>query len=197
MARPNLPSDVKSDLRKIQNEGQRAAKIVRDLLNFARQSQPKKILVDINRLIETTLELRSYELAANGIDVETRLNSEVPRILADYNQVQQVLLNIVINAEQALSESNSHGKITIETGLKDGYVIIAVSDTGPGIPDNIADKVFQPFFTTKEVGKGTGLGLSVCHGIVTAHGGRMYFQSRPGAGTTFFVELPAINSVIA
>jgi len=196
MARPDLPADVKSDLSKIHNEGQRAARIVRNLLAFSRQAQPKKRLVDINELVQKTLELRSYELAARGIEVEMKLCPEMPRILVDYNQIQQVVLNIIINAEQALSRLNHHGKIAIETGLKEGYVVIAISDNGAGIPEDISDKVFQPFFTTKGVGEGSGLGLSVCHGIVTAHGGKIHFQSKAGHGTTFFVELPAIDSIV-
>ncbi len=196
VARADLPVDVKEDLSKIQTEGQRAAKLVRDLLTFSRQAQPKKQLVDINELVQKTLELWSYALAQKGIEVETKLSPEMPRILIDYNQIQQVLLNIVINAEQALGQSNRHGKIAVETGLRDGYVVIAISDNGIGIPEDISDKVFQPFFTTKGVGEGTGLGLSVCHGIVMAHDGRIYFHSKPGEGTTFFVELPAINSAV-
>jgi two-component system NtrC family sensor kinase len=116
------------------------------------------MLVDINDLVKKTVELRSYELKANGIELEMNLSPGLPRILADYQQVQQVVLNILVNAEQALSELNHKGKIVIATGLRAGYVTIAISDNGPGIPESISDKVFQPFFHHQRSRQGCGVG---------------------------------------
>lgn len=193
MMRNDLPLEVKNDLSKICEAGQRAARIVKGLLTFARPDQTEKKFIDINELIERTVELCNYEFRTTNIEVQTKLSPELPRVLADYTQIQQVVLNILVNAGQAISELKRPGKITITTEAKEGYVTIAISDNGPGIPANIQDKVFDPFFTTKEVGKGTGLGLSISHGIVTAHGGKIYFRSQDGKGTTFFVKLPRAN----
>lgn len=193
MDAPDVPPQVKSDLEKIYQESQRAAKIVHNLLSFARQRQPEKHLVDVNELIQKTLEMRSYRLVTSNIELHLELQAGLPRILADYHQLQQVLLNILVNAEQALAEVKHQGKIWLSSSAGHEYVTISIRDNGPGIPKSNITRIFDPFFTTKEVGKGTGLGLSVCHGIITAHGGNIYVDSRVGKGATFTIELPIVS----
>jgi two-component system NtrC family sensor kinase len=122
--------------------------------------------------------------------VVTTLAPRLPQIMVDFSQMQEVFLNIILNAEQAMSEARGKGKLTIKTRRIKDYVRISFADNGPGISPENLDKVFDPFFTTREEKGGTGLGLSACHGIVTEHGGRIYATSKPRKGATFFVELP-------
>ena len=186
----NIPLEVKSDLHKVYQESQRAAKIVQNLLSFARRRKPEKSYFDINELIQRTLDLRSYELKISNIKVCINSKTDMPEIKADYYQIQQVILNILINAEQALTEAGHRGKITVTTGTVGNRIRISIADNGPGIPKENTGRIFDPFFTTKEVGKGTGLGLSVCHGIVTAHGGNICVESDEGKGSEFIIDLP-------
>jgi PAS domain S-box-containing protein len=186
----DVPQEVKSDLNKVYQESQRAAKIVQNLLSFARRRKPEKRYFDANELIQKTLELRSYELKTSNIKVCANLEPKLPEIKADYYQIQQVILNIVINAEQALTETGRRGKIAVTTSVIKDHIRISIADNGPGIPKENISRIFDPFFTTKEVGKGTGLGLSVCHGIVAAHGGNIYAESEEGKGAEFIIDLP-------
>jgi PAS domain S-box-containing protein len=185
----DVPAEVKADLNRIYQESQRATKIVQNLLSFARPRKPEKICFDPNDLVQKTLDLRAYEMKTSNIRVYKNLEPELPEIKADYHQLQQVILNILINAEQALAEMKRRGKITVTTRVVEDCVRICIADNGPGIPRENISRIFDPFFTTKEVGKGTGLGLSVCHGIVTAHGGNLYVESAKGKGTEFIIEL--------
>ena len=196
-AKQNVPQDVKVDLDRIYGESQRAAKIVQNLLSFARRRKPEKSYFDVNELVQRVLELRDYELRTSNIGVYVDLAADLPWTMADYHQIQQVLLNIIINSEQAVGEVKRRGKIRVTTGMKEGCIRISVADNGPGIPAEQVGKVFDPFFTTKEVGSGTGLGLRVCHGIITAHGGNIYLESQKGRGTTFTVELPLVRETEA
>jgi PAS domain S-box-containing protein len=185
-----VSEDIKEDLTTISIEAQRAARIVNNLLTFARKHSPVKQSCQINSIIEDVLRLRAYEEKVHNITVIPKLITNLPEIMADYFQLQQVFLNIVINAEYFMAEARGCGTLTISTELFVKYIRISITDDGPGIPQDNLSRIFNPFFTTKEVGKGTGLGLSICHGIVSEHGGRISVRSEPGAGTTFIVELP-------
>jgi PAS domain S-box-containing protein len=188
--RQDVPQNVKEDLQKIYEESQRTVRIVQNLLRFARQYKPEKSLVNINELLERTLELEAYKLRTSNIGLSTKLAANPPLILADYNQIQQVILNIVTNAEQSIADIRRKGKITLTTVVIADYVRISISDNGPGISPANMIKIFDPFFTTKSESGGSGLGLSVCHGIITEHGGNIYAESTLGKGTTFIIELP-------
>ncbi|HEX7364714.1 MAG TPA: PAS domain S-box protein [Dehalococcoidia bacterium] len=190
-SRQDIPQDIKHDLDVICQESQRTVKIVQNLLRFARQHKPDRILTDINELIERTLELQLYKLTTSNIKLTTRLAEGCLWVVVDYNQIQQVILNIVINAMQALAEVKHKGKITVTTGIDKDQVIISVADNGPGIDKENITKVFDPFFSTKAVGSGSGLGLSVCHGIIAEHDGNIYVESTKGEGATFIIELPS------
>ena len=192
----DLTPDMAEDLRTISSEAQRAGGIVKNLLSFARKHAPVKAPVQMNRVIEDVLKLRAYEHSINNIKVECQLDPELPEVMADYFQMQQVFLNLILNAEQSMLEALSWrasyqgGKLKITTEKLDGKIKLSFADDGPGIPEANLVRIFDPFFTTKEVGKGTGLGLSICYGIVAAHNGRIYAQSELGRGATFIVELP-------
>ncbi len=194
-AQDDVPDHIKPDLDKIFNQSQRAARIVQNLLTFARSYALEKRIIDINQLILKSLELRSYENKVANIEIVVDLQHGLPGISADENQIQQVLLNIIINAEHAITSKKRKGRIKVTTRLEGTTVKIVVADDGPGIPREMLERLFDPFFTTKEVGQGTGLGLSVCHGIVTKHGGRIYAESIEGQGAVFVVELPASQKV--
>ena len=202
----NVDDKTRQGLEVILGESERAARIVRNLLTFARKRQTTRAMVDLNQVVRETLALRAYEQKVSNIQVVEALATGLPDVFADSHQIKQVLLNLMINAEQACIGANGKGTIVIRT-LHDnerGSLILEVSDDGPGIPDERVNKIFDPFFTTKEVGQGTGLGLTVAYAIVQEHGGRIWVESgnkhaKPGApghrspkgeGATFFIELP-------
>jgi len=144
----------------------------------------------MNDIVQRSIELRAYELRTGNIEVVTELTPNLPTIQGDFQQIQEVFLNIILNAEQVMSEVNRGGKLSIKTEEANGYIRTTFTDDGPGISKKNLDKLFDPFFTMRGDRGGTGLGLSVCHGIVTEHGGRIYARSKPRKGATFFVELP-------
>ncbi|HEX9897095.1 MAG TPA: PAS domain S-box protein [Dehalococcoidales bacterium] len=185
-----VPDNIKEDLNLINSEAQRAANIVKNLLTFARKHAAVKQSTRINNVIEDVLKLRAYEQKVNNIQVIKKLASDLPEIMIDYFQIQQVFLNLVINAEFFMTESHHRGTLTITTERVDKNVRISFADDGPGIPQENLKRIFDPFFTTKEVGKGTGLGLSICHGIIAEHGGNISAESEVGKGAAFIVELP-------
>ncbi|MEJ2740787.1 MAG: ATP-binding protein, partial [Dehalococcoidia bacterium] len=186
----DLPGDIREDINLIYSEARRAATVVKNLLTFARKHPPAKELTNLNDVISKVLELRAYEQKINNIDVVLHLASDLPQIMADYFQLQQVFLNIIINAEHFMVQAHGKGNLTINTRRKGNMIVISFTDDGPGMSKEEIGYIFNPFYTTKEVGKGTGLGLSICHGIISAHGGRIYAKSEPGNGATFVVELP-------
>jgi len=189
----DIPEDIGEDVRIIADGAQRVADIVKRLLTFARQYEPVKSSNDINQIIEVTLELRGYELKTGNIEVITRLDPELPWVICDAGQLQQVFMNITINAEIEMRKAHDKGRLVIKTERIDDSIRISFTDDGPGITKEDLSRIFDPFFTTREVGDGTGLGLSISHGIITDHGGQIYAESESGKGTTFFVELPIIT----
>jgi signal transduction histidine kinase len=185
-----LPENIKQDVRQVVNNAHRCRRIVQSLLSFARQHKAERKPVQLNTLIDDVLEIVAYQLRTSSIEVERKYDSALPKVMADPHQVQQVIINIVNNARQAIEEHQRSGKITVATETADGLVRVHIHDSGPGIPEPVLAKIFDPFFTTKEVGKGTGLGLSLCYGIVKEHGGSITVRSAPGEGATFTVEIP-------
>ena len=194
--RPGLDEPVRHGLETILGESERAARIVRNLLTFARKRQTTRAMVDVNQVVRDTLALRAYEQRRSNIAVVEALAAGLPQVFADGHQLQQVLLNLIINAEQAMLSVSGRGTLVVRTWHDPDResVIIEINDDGPGIPDDLQPKIFDPFFTTKEVGKGTGLGLTVAYAIVQEHGGRIRLDSRPNGGTSFYVDLPIIGA---
>jgi two-component system NtrC family sensor kinase len=186
----DLPDGIREDIGVIYNEARRTAEVMKNLLTFARRHAPVKQLVNINNVIEKVLTVRAYEQKVENIQVITRLAPDLPVTMADYFQLQQVFLNIIINAEHFMLEAHQRGTLTITTQRIGSTIRASFTDDGPGIAKENLGHLFDPFFTTKEVGQGTGLGLSICHGIITEHNGRIYAEGEPGRGATFIVELP-------
>ena len=178
------------DLERVSGEALRAARIVQNLLAFARRREPKKEDCDANDILQRALELRAYELKTSNIEVVVDLAPNLPKVRADSHQIQEVFLNVILNAEQAMVEAHDGGALVIKTCKNGGYVQVVFSDDGPGIAKENLSRIFHPFFSTRADKGGTGLGLSICHGIVLEHDGKIYARSKPGKGATFFVELP-------
>ena len=178
----------------IYQEAERARRIVKNLLFFARESKPERSLANFNEIVERTLGLRSYELKIENISVECSLAPNLPPTLADPYQLQQVFLNLLVNAEQALLHSRGGGKVSIRTYQPSPQrVAFEVADDGPGVAPEIASRIFDPFFSTKAPGEGTGLGLSIVYGIVKQHGGDVTFENQPGGGARFVVDFPLVS----
>lgn len=185
-------SKLKTDIGKILRESERAAKIVRNLLTFARPREPQMLSVDLNRLVANILETYETEFENALVHVQTTLVPDLPRTVADPHQIEQVLANLVINAIQAMSETTNPRVLTVTTEVVEHMIRITLGDSGPGIAPEVVTKIFDPFFTTKSPGKGTGLGLSISHSIIHEHRGRIWVQSEHGKGATFIIELPLI-----
>jgi two-component system NtrC family sensor kinase len=177
----------------IKREADRAVAVIRDLLTFARKTGPRSVPIDMNSLIEQTMRLRTYGLRTAGIEMRQDLAPSLPRVRGDDRQLQQVLLNLVVNAEHAVANCPRR-IITLRTSAAAGRVIVEVSDTGQGMSVEVQKRIFEPFYTTKPEGAGTGLGLSVSFGIVQTHGGMLTVHSAPGAGATFRLTLPLDES---
>jgi two-component system NtrC family sensor kinase len=193
-----LDDQTKRGLETILSESERAAKIVRNLLTFARKRHTTRAMVDVNQIVRETLALRSYEQTLANITIIEALAAGLPLAFADPHQFQQVLLNLIINAEQAMLGANGRGTLILRSwhDLDGDAVILEVNDDGPGVPEDVQPRIFDPFFTTKEVGKGTGLGLTVAYAIIQEHGGRITVQSQPGEGASFFVALPVSDGPV-
>lgn len=190
-----VPDSLRATADQVQEQAERAARMVRDLLAFSRAEPSEQEAVDVNDLVRRTAALRERELRVENISLVLRLAEDLPPVVADHRQVQQVLLNLLLNAEQAISSGPGKGSICISTAHRPAQdcVVFCVADDGPGIPLEDQDRIFEPFHTTKLDEGGTGLGLAVCLAIVAHHEGRLYCESTPGEGARFFVELPAGN----
>jgi two-component system NtrC family sensor kinase len=192
-----LTATQRDSVEVIKSETLRASQVVKDLLAFARRSEPMREPLDLNNVVQRTLRLRGYQLTSNRIAVETDLAAELPAVVGDARQLQQVCLNLVTNAIQAMASRGLGGTLFVATSRSDSNVLLEMRDTGPGIPEEARAHVFEPFFTTKAEGEGTGLGLSVSYGIVAAHGGRIEVLNTSATGTTFRVTLPAVDESCA
>jgi two-component system NtrC family sensor kinase len=192
MENPELPESARRDLRVILQEAQRTKQIVQNLLSFARQMPPQRQPVQVNSILQRTVHLRSYDFISHGIQVIERLDESLPQVIGDSHQLQQVFLNILNNAYDAVRETPRPARIEIMSTRADAFVEISFRDNGPGIPD--PGPIFDPFFTTKDVGKGTGLGLSICYGIVREHGGEIVCHNNiDSQGATFIIRLPVAS----
>jgi PAS domain S-box-containing protein len=187
---PELPEGSRKDLRVILQEAQRTKQIVQNLLSFARQMPPQRNSLQLNVILRRTIQLRAYDFNSHGVEVVEHFDDDLPDVVGDAHQLQQVFLNILNNAYDAVREGGRPARIEIMTTKAGDAVEVSFSDNGDGISH--PDKIFDPFFTTKEVGKGTGLGLSICYGIVKEHGGEILCHNNVGGkGATFSVRLPA------
>ena len=189
----DLPQHIKDDLGFVHSEANSAARIVKNLLSFARQSEPTKTNADISEILDRALEMKYYGFQVGNIKVVRQFASDVPRSMVDEPQLIQVILNILNNAEQAMGPAISGGCLVISTASDGERIKISISDDGPGIPVEQLSRIFEPFYTTKPVGKGTGLGLSISYRIVDQHRGKIWADSAPGHGATFHIELPVTS----
>jgi len=189
MENPELPESARRDLRVILQEAQRTKQIVQNLLSFARQMPPQRKPLQLNSILQRTIHLRSYDFISHGIQVIEHLDESLPQVVGDSHQLQQVFLNIVNNAYDAVRDTGRSARIEISSSFAGPFVEISFRDNGTGISD--PERIFDPFFTTKDVGKGTGLGLSICYGIVREHGGEILcHNNQDSEGATFTVRLP-------
>lgn len=191
---PNLGEQLNADLAQIVDAALRAREIVRKVLLFARQTPPQMAPCNLNRVVDEAIFLLEASGERRGVEFVQDLSSDLPEVHADPVQMRQVLVNLLVNAVQAIA---GEGTITVQTRSAEDCVELTVADTGCGIPEKIIRKIFDPFFTTKEIGEGTGLGLAVVHGIVIAHRGTIQVSSEPGKGSQFLVRFPRSPGVTA
>jgi two-component system, cell cycle sensor histidine kinase and response regulator CckA len=191
LSKRELPEHIRTKIDVILRESKRSAKIVGGLLAFAREHKPERRMIDINEVLAESLKLREYDLKVSSIEVRASLFENLPETYADPYQLQQVFVNLINNARDALA-GQEMAALSISTYRKGDKILIEFDDNGPGIPDGLISRIFDPFFTTKDVGKGTGLGLSMSYGIVREHNGMISVESKPGKGTKFIITLPII-----
>jgi two-component system NtrC family sensor kinase len=188
-----FPPDQRTAAEMIYAEARRASRIVQNLLTFARQHKPERTSTSVNQVLDDTLELRGYELRVRGIEVIRDYEEQVPETMADAHQLQQVFLNLITNAEQAMEKrQRDTQRLMVRTRRAGERIRIEIEDTGPGIPSNLLERIFNPFFTTKPTGSGTGLGLSISLGIVREHDGKIWAENAPAGGARFVIELPLV-----
>src|SRR5213594_908361 len=186
----DIPPQFAEPLQVIRQEAERAATIVKNLLSFARSQEGERKRQPIGSILESTLALLRNQLMANKVEATLEAEPGLPDVEVNGNQIKQVFVNLINNANQAIASDAPSGRIWVAAKPQRDGVAVSITDSGPGMTEEIAAHVFEPFFTTKSEGEGTGLGLSICQGIVTEHGGRITLESSPGAGATFTVELP-------
>jgi len=191
---PGLPHQAELDIEKISHASLHARDIVKKLLIFARQMPPQKIKVNVNQLVEEVLNFFKSRCSKEGVELTCSLSPNLPEVDADLSQLNQVVVNLIVNALQAMPQG---GDLKIQTLYEDNQVLLIVEDTGIGMNEEVLGKIFTPFFTTKEIGKGTGLGLPVVHGIITSHGGSLRVKSKVGQGTRFEIQLPVAKLSIS
>ncbi len=179
----------RENVEKIAREADRCKKIVKGLLDFARQTKPERTESNINHVLKEVIALVVHQAMFRNIEIENDHNPSIPLVDTDVTQMEEVFMNIILNAAQAME---GKGKIKTVTRLAAGnnFVEIVISDTGPGIPEEHIDNIFEPFYTTKEIGSGTGLGLSIAYGIIERHHGSIRVESVEGRGTTFYIRIP-------
>jgi two-component system NtrC family sensor kinase len=193
MENPEVPESARKDLKVILEEAHRTREIVKNLLSFARQRPPQRQQVQLNAVLHKTVALRSYDLSNCGVEVIKTFDENLPALIGDAHQLQQVFLNILNNAFDAVRSTGRKGRIEIITRYESGWAELMFRDNGEGIKN--PERIFDPFFTTKEVGKGTGLGLSICYGIVREHEGEIQCSNNKNMpGATFTVRLPVKTS---
>jgi PAS domain S-box-containing protein len=196
LAQKDSEGRFKRDIERIVECADRCQKIVQNLLSFARPFTPEKKPLGLNGVLDKTLDLLERPLQADNIEVVREYAPDLPFVLADFHQVQQVFTNLITNAHQAMTADKGQGRLVLRTTSRDGRVHVEVRDDGPGIPPDVLPRIFDPFFSTKGQGRGTGLGLSVSYGILRDHGGELRVDTRVGGGTSFTVVLP-IHSTAA
>ena len=187
------PEETMDYLKSINSGATLCVKTVQKLLGFARRQNPEREPVSVNEIITSTLELKQHDFRVDGIEVTKQLADSMPDTIADFYEIQQVLLNIVTNAHHAMKAHSGIRMLTVESEFNENAIRISFKDTGTGIPKENLQKIFEPLFTTKEKGVGTGLGLSVCYDIIKEHQGDIYVASDPGRGTSFVIELPIVS----
>lgn len=192
----DLPPALGEDIKIIYSESSRVSAVVKNLLTFARKRPAVRQRTNIHSIIEDVLTLRAYEHKVQNISVSKKFDDSLPEVIVDYSQLQQVFINIILNAEYEMYRAHNGGNLTITTARLPGAISITFQDDGPGIAEDNLKRMFDPFFTTKEAGKGTGLGLSVCYGIVANHGGRIRASNAAGQGAIFTVEIPCSDTSI-
>jgi PAS domain S-box-containing protein len=187
--------DIRRDLDQVRAGGYRAARIVKSLLSFARRSATERGIGNLNEILQSTLELRVYELKNANISVHEDLADPAPLVFVNTDEIRQVVLNLILNAEQAIRGSGRRGSMSLRTGGSDESAFLEIADDGPGVPATASGRIFEPFFTTKDVGQGTGLGLSISLGIVEAHGGSLVLVPRE-RGACFRLTLPSLPTSV-
>jgi len=190
LAETGVPASLEEPLQVIRQEAERAATIVKNLLSFARTQEGERVRQPIQPLLDSTLVLLRNQLMAHKVEATLDVEPGLPEVEVNANQIKQVFVNLINNACQAIASDAPSGRIWISAKRAQDVIAVSVTDSGPGIPEDVAARVFEPFFTTKPEGEGTGLGLSICQGILKEHGGRISLETRPGSGATFAVELP-------
>lgn len=186
--RENLDAETKEKLKLISTQITRITQVTRDMMDFARVRPAAKSPVDVNTILQTSLRLASFDKAFQHLNLKTDLNENLPKVFVDGDQLEQVFLNLLLNARDAMPTG---GELSIKTFRSDGSIAVRIADSGVGIEEKNLKKIFDPFFSTKPTGEGTGLGLAVCYGIVTAHNGKIEVESNGDGGTSFLITLPA------